>query len=60
MCVCVAGDATRGQSGVNPARLENERTRAEREIAASDGTAAPGEDNALSVKVTDQRGYNTS
>ncbi len=33
---------------------KNERARAERENAASPGAAARGEDNALSVKVTDE------
>lgn len=42
------------QSGVKAGRLKNERARAERENAAAPGAAARGEDNALSVKVTDE------
>lgn len=51
-----AGHAQREQSGVRAGRLKNERTRAERENAAAPGAAARGEDNALSVKVTDETG----
>lgn len=49
-----AGYAKREQSGVKAGRLKNERARAERESAAAPGAAARGEDNALSVKVTDE------
>lgn len=49
------GYAKREQNGVKAGRLKNERARVEWEGAAAPGAAAArGEDNALSVKVTDE------